>query len=453
MKTKTTKAMMLLVMLIAVKCGSAQNVFSSQSVDFTTLPPTPAPEALRVKNGLISHLVNGTVGNFGSSDQWIGIGQPLSTLYGNRIQWNGQAFIQALRDNGVTGDKDAITEWGNSGGLMKFRYITNPTSPTGFRNIQLFNSFGQVYVGGGDFTTIAPLSSPTFYAEAYAGAGNLFSGTAIYGKASFGRFEQIGIFGDGSGGSGNGRTRAVYGIAPSGDYAGYSDGDSYLNGNAFYTGSIIFVSDKRLKKNIIKETSTLNKLMLLNAYTYNMQTPEKSGLNLAKNLQHGFIAQEVEEVFPELVNEVSNLNEAKEKQTFKGVNYIALIPILTKAIQEQQVQIEDLKKQLANTKSNEVIVANNNEDAKTIKANTFMMAQNVPNPFNSNTTIKYSIPANNTAMIAVFDLNGKMLLQFLNLKGAAQVTINGNTLQAGMYLYSLLVNGQEIITKKMILTR
>ena len=66
------------------------------------------------------------------------------------------------------------------------------------------------------------------------------------------------------------------------------------------------------------------------------------------------------------------------------------------------------------------------------------MAQNVPNPFNSNTTIKYSIPANNTAMIAVFDLNGKMLLQFLNLKGAAQVTINGNTLQAGMYLYSLL---------------
>ena len=109
MKTKTTKAMMLLVMLIAVKCGSAQNVFSSQSVDFTTLPPTPAPEALRVKNGLISHLVNGTVGNFGSSDQWIGIGQPLSTLYGNRIQWNGQAFIQALRDNGVTGDKDAIT--------------------------------------------------------------------------------------------------------------------------------------------------------------------------------------------------------------------------------------------------------------------------------------------------------------------------------------------------------
>jgi hypothetical protein len=56
-------------------------------------------------------------------------------------------------------------------------------------------------------------------------------------------------------------------------------------------------------------------------------------------------------------------------------------------------------------------------------------------------------------MIAVLDLNGKMLLQFNNLKGASQVTINGNTLQAGMYLYSLVVNGQETITKKMILTK
>ena len=82
-----------------------------------------------------------------------------------------------------------------------------------------------------------------------------------------------------------------------------------------------------------------------------------------------------------------------------------------------------------------------------------MLAQNVPNPFTSSTTIKYSIPENKTAMIAVFDLNGKMLLQFPNLRGASQVTINGSSLQAGMYLYTLVVNGEEIITKKMILTK
>ena len=42
-------------------------------------------------------------------------------------------------------------------------------------------------------------------------------------------------------------------------------------------------------------------------------------------------------------------------------------------------------------------------------------------------------------MIAVFDLNGKMLLQFPNLKDTAQITINGNTLQAGMYLIVVLL--------------
>jgi hypothetical protein len=451
---KLTKAGVLLMTLFSVKFGMTQ--VTNQSGTWGS-PNTTGLEQLRVQNGLLTHYVSGTVGSFGSGDQWIGTGQPLTTLYGNRIQWNGQAFIQALRDNTATGDKDAITEWGNSGGLMKFRYITNPTSPIGFRNIQLFNPDGQVYVGGNDFTTIAPLSTPSLYVEAFANVPNTFSGSAIYGYASFGKTLQIGVFGDATGNL-FGKTRiGVYGAADpgTGDYAGYSDGDSFLNGDAFYTGSLIFVSDRRLKRNIVQESTALNKLMLLKTYTYNMQTPEKSGLNLAKKLQHGFIAQEVEEVFPELVNEVSNLNKAKEKQTFKGVNYISLIPVLTKAIQEQQGQIEELKKQLESTKANEITVINEATDAVTekIKASSFMLAQNVPNPFTSSTTIKYSIPANNVAMIAVFNLNGKMLLQFPNLKGANQITINGSTLQAGMYLYSLLVNGQEIITKKMILTK
>jgi Secretion system C-terminal sorting domain len=145
-----------------------------------------------------------------------------------------------------------------------------------------------------------------------------------------------------------------------------------------------------------------------------------------------------------------------KKEEYNSINYTMLIPILTKAIQEQQIQIEELRNQLTQKSTNQVLVVNetaNPAEAKEMASKAFMLAQNVPNPFTSSTTIKYTIPENKTAMIAVFDLNGKMLLQFPNLKGAAQVTINGNTLQAGMYLYSLLVNGQEIITKKMILTK
>ena len=50
----------------------------------------------------------------------------------------------------------------------------------------------------------------------------------------------------------------------------------------------------------------------------------------------GLIAQELEEVIPEVVS----------GNNIKAVNYIDLIPVLIKAIQEQQIQIDNLKRQL-----------------------------------------------------------------------------------------------------------
>ncbi len=56
--------------------------------------------------------------------------------------------------------------------------------------------------------------------------------------------------------------------------------------------------------------------------------------------ENGFIAQELQKIFPDLVN------EGKDKDRLLSINYIALIPVLTKAIQEQQSQIEDQQKQI-----------------------------------------------------------------------------------------------------------
>jgi septal ring factor EnvC (AmiA/AmiB activator) len=53
----------------------------------------------------------------------------------------------------------------------------------------------------------------------------------------------------------------------------------------------------------------------------------------------GFIAQEIQKVLPMLVTEGS------DKDKTLSVNYISLIPLLTKAIQEQQTQIEEKGKQ------------------------------------------------------------------------------------------------------------
>lgn len=56
--------------------------------------------------------------------------------------------------------------------------------------------------------------------------------------------------------------------------------------------------------------------------------------------ENGFIAQELQKILPDLVH------ESADKDKLLSVNYTAIIPILTKGIQEQQVIIEDQKKRL-----------------------------------------------------------------------------------------------------------
>lgn len=81
--------------------------------------------------------------------------------------------------------------------------------------------------------------------------------------------------------------------------------------------------------------------------------------------------------------------------------------------------------------------------------------QNSPNPFNDATDIKYYIPLNsNMSSINIYDLNGKMLDSYeIKSEGVGKITIPGSLLDAGMYLYNLIVDGKIIDTKQMILTK
>ena len=55
--------------------------------------------------------------------------------------------------------------------------------------------------------------------------------------------------------------------------------------------------------------------------------------------------------------------------------------------------------------------------------------------------------------LGIFDMTGKMLKQIPVDPSMQSVTVNGYELSAGIYLYSLVVNGQEIDTKRMILSK
>jgi len=144
----------------------------------------------------------------------------------------------------------------------------------------------------------------------------------------------------------------VYAIADSAStaVAGYFDGD------VTYTGTLTGPSDQFLKKDISNMPTALGSIMSLNPKTYYFKADD-SPLNLPEGKQFGFIAQELEEVFPELIHEQKHIDNPREKKgavettTYKSVDYMSLIPVLTKAIQEQQEMIDELKKEVEILKS------------------------------------------------------------------------------------------------------
>jgi len=83
------------------------------------------------------------------------------------------------------------------------------------------------------------------------------------------------------------------------------------------------------------------------------------------------------------------------------------------------------------------------------------LEQNIPNPFDIATEIKYFISENSeNAILYVFNLQGTLKLQKpIYQKGEGSITIFGSELEAGMYIYSLVVNNKEVDSKKMILTK
>ena len=105
-------------------------------------------------------------------------------------------------------------------------------------------------------------------------------------------------------------------------------------------------SDARLKENIQPIESALDKLMLVNGKSFNYIDNFSDSLKITalrernRRTTYGFIAQELKEVLPEVVNEPDELNE------YYSVDYTAIIPLLVEAIKEQQNQITELRKQI-----------------------------------------------------------------------------------------------------------
>jgi hypothetical protein len=97
-------------------------------------------------------------------------------------------------------------------------------------------------------------------------------------------------------------------------------------------------SDKRLKENIKPLDSALNKVLKINGVEFDwkeLTKEEKKTIHGNEGHDIGVIAQEIEEVLPEVVT--------TRDSGYKAVKYEKIVPLLIEAIKEQQQQIEELK--------------------------------------------------------------------------------------------------------------
>ncbi len=111
-----------------------------------------------------------------------------------------------------------------------------------------------------------------------------------------------------------------------------------VHSDYFYAGSTSHYysySDKRIKTDIHPISNASSKVLRLNPVTYRL----KKDFSDDQGNQFGLIAQEAKEVIPEIVH-------YNKDNDLYSISYVALIPVLVKAFQEQQLQIEELQRQI-----------------------------------------------------------------------------------------------------------
>jgi len=450
-----------------------------------TLPA--GQEIFRFDEGFASQIQQGTNFLFGPSNRWFALGQVTNggqTFYGSRFQANERALVQGYAgQTPTTLSNNPRIQWIHNGGStvgdLEFRVASSfmsgqsdlvatmtsgantyfgTTIPNNFTFIKPKVGISFEDIIGLSITTSNSISSGVNRIGASIEVNNVANGngliancfgginsTALFGKAS-GQENSIGVRGDVPGNSQF--SAAIYGRAGtpgSNNFAGFFDGDVVITGN-------FSPSDAKLKNNITNENNVLEKISLLRPVTYLYKKTE--GLSLPEINQHGFISQEMVEVFPELTKDITKPvfdEEGKivSELSFKGINYTGLISVLTAGIQELNTELTAVRDELDEYKANDKIRQSLVQDSREVSD--YSMEQNIPNPFNDRSVIRYQLaPDVNQASITIFNLNGGFVKDYQIEENKGEITVLASEIGKGMFIYSLTRNGQEIMSKRMI---
>lgn len=322
-------------------------------------------------------------------------------------------------------------------------------------------SIGEVY--GGRFSAASP---------------TVGSNRGVVGSASGSPKTNIGGYFSGNGGT---TTIGIYGEASSSqtgsvNWAGYFAGPVQSNGT-------YITSDSQFKTNVQPLSPMTDILNALNPVSYNyFQSGNASQMNFENTPQIGFIAQEVQQLLPQLIRSSTHPEKVDSAGNviypsfnYETMNYTGLIPAIIKGFQEQHERINQVIEQnnflnqqvlnlqnqlnelnnclnlelpgLCSTETNEQIQYGYSSNT----AKTYSMRCS-PNPFNEKTQIKLYIPSDvKTAQLKVYGMNGSLLKEFsLNERAETEVILMKEELSKGKYLCVLYTDGVPTLHQTLI---
>jgi len=116
-----------------------------------------------------------------------------------------------------------------------------------------------------------------------------------------------------------------------------------VSGDIAYTGNIYDISDARWKRDVEPLHGLLDKVLALRPVSYLFRTDEYPARDFDEGLQLGLVAQEVEEVLPEVVT--------TDQDGYKLVSYVNLVPVLLGAVKELHRYVAATSDMLVDTSS------------------------------------------------------------------------------------------------------
>lgn len=315
---------------------------------------------------------------------------PTWNITSNQYNANGNTVITTDQPASFTSTSAAWLTTGNQG--ITATNFLGPINATDLKfrtnNLERMTIESDGMIG---INTPTPLAYLNFEANAVMGASGfhlLWDGNTA-GNQSLARFQNTqtnngsrGVFGitnySGTTFAANGvMGLALNGVGTSAGVEGFSNSNDgvgvltgFIGGNTLVNGWALFsdgwaggttawqnISDRRIKKDIQNIESPLEKIKQLNGVTYFYDNSIFPELRLDETtLQMGFIAQEIESVFPHLVREANipglpekEDNSMSRKQTMyqlKTFSYSNIVPLLLEGIKEQQKEIESLEQRI-----------------------------------------------------------------------------------------------------------